>query len=129
MKYANITENNSSFRPIPDSDRYHITNLGNVYRVSKDGKSMWQIKSYTGGSNTKDSPVGKYRVVTLYSDGVKLRRYVHQLVLLSFVGPRPEPHYECCHYNGIREDNSLKNLRWDTPKANAADKKRKIRGY
>ena len=48
------------------------------------------------------------------------QRYVHHLVLEAFVGPRPEG-TECCHGNGIRSDNRLCNLRWDTHKENYAD--------
>jgi hypothetical protein len=47
---------------------------------------------------------------------------VARLVLLAFVGPCPDG-MECCHTNGNRTDNRLTNLRWDTPKANAADKR------
>lgn len=45
---------------------------------------------------------------------------VHRLVLMAFVGFPPEGH-EACHANGIRADNRLENLRWDTKKANYAD--------
>ena len=49
--------------------------------------------------------------------------FVHRLVLLTFVGPCPDG-MMCCHENGIGTDNRLANLRWDTPKANAADRDR-----
>lgn len=49
--------------------------------------------------------------------------YVHSLVLEAFVGPRPHRH-EACHENGIRTDNRLANLRWDTPQANQMDRAR-----
>ncbi len=51
------------------------------------------------------------------------RRLVHRLVLESFVGPCPEG-MESCHADGNRLNNRLDNLRWDTPKNNAADKAR-----
>jgi hypothetical protein len=49
-------------------------------------------------------------------------RYVHDLVLAAFVGPKPAE-LEVCHNNGARHDNALTNLRYDTRKANAADRK------
>lgn len=59
--------------------------------------------------------------------GVKLRqggqvksRYVHQLVLEAFVGPRPEG-LEACHWNDVSDDNRLDNLRWATKSANRYD--------
>jgi hypothetical protein len=54
------------------------------------------------------------------SDGVIRTRKVGRLVLESFVGPCPEG-LECCHRDDDQTNNSLTNLRWDTPLANAAD--------
>ncbi len=46
--------------------------------------------------------------------------YVHNLVLLAFVGPRPDD-YQCCHNDGNPLNNNLENLRWDTRSANMLD--------
>jgi HNH endonuclease/NUMOD4 motif len=45
---------------------------------------------------------------------------VHRLALLAFAGPCPEGMFGC-HYNDIRTDNFLCNLRWDTPAWNSRD--------
>lgn len=52
------------------------------------------------------------------------RRFVfaHILVLEAFVGPKPVG-MQCCHNNGIPDDNRLINLRWDTPKNNIHDRR------
>ncbi len=42
---------------------------------------------------------------------------------MAFVGPRPY-NKECCHYDGDATNNTIANLRWDTKKANQADKLR-----
>lgn len=42
------------------------------------------------------------------------------LVLEAFVGPRPDAH-DACHCDGVRTNDSLGNLRWDTRKGNLAD--------
>lgn len=47
-------------------------------------------------------------------------RYIHRLVLETFVGPCP-PGMECCHNNGDPADNRLENLRWGTRKDNILD--------
>ena len=47
-------------------------------------------------------------------------RMVHDLVLRTFVGPRPAKH-ECCHDNGNPADNRLENLRWGTRSENNID--------
>lgn len=46
---------------------------------------------------------------------------VHTLILLTFVGPKPDG-MECCHNDGDPANNRLENLRWDTAAANQADK-------
>lgn len=45
---------------------------------------------------------------------------VHQLVMLTFVGPCPDGK-QVCHNNSVPSDNRLINLRYDTPKGNTAD--------
>ena len=57
-------------------------------------------------------------------------RYVHQLILETFIGSMPN-NMECCHNDGNPINNKLSNLRWDTPKSNASDRTkhgRTIRG-
>jgi hypothetical protein len=50
-------------------------------------------------------------------------RYVHQVILETFVGPRP-PGMECRHLDGNPGNNRLANLCWGTCKENAADTRR-----
>ncbi|WP_341702630.1 HNH endonuclease [Ferrovibrio sp.] len=58
--------------------------------------------------------------MTLCDGASKKKRLVHQLVIEAFVGPRPDG-LEVCHGNGIKDDNRLENLRYDTPAGNRAD--------
>lgn len=62
-----------------------------------------------------------YPAVVLARNGGRKTFTVHKLVLTAFRGA-PEPGMEACHKNGIKSDASLENLRWDTRKANHADK-------
>ncbi|MCK5608340.1 HNH endonuclease [Candidatus Pacearchaeota archaeon] len=62
----------------------------------------------------------KYPCVHLHKDLKKYNKEVHRLVLETFVGSRPK-NMECCHNNGIKIDNRLENLRWDTAKNNIKD--------
>lgn len=50
-------------------------------------------------------------------------RYLHQLVLCAHRGPRPVG-YQACHNDGDKQNNVLSNLRWDTPSANQADRRK-----
>lgn len=66
---------------------------------------------------------GYKRVILCAPNGKRRRALVHRLVLEAFVGPCPRG-MEACHENGIRDDNRLSNLRWDTRKNNFADRDR-----
>lgn len=107
------------------------------YRVGDDG-SVWSCRVMPGNGKARPhltKPWVKMRGLPpkhnkgyqLYAmthrDGRCQRIQGHRLVLLAFVGPCPEG-MEPCHFNGIRDDNRLENLRWDTLKNNAADKRR-----
>lgn len=61
-----------------------------------------------------------YATVFLSRPGLKKSYLIHRLILKTFIGP-PEDKQEGCHGNGIRTDNRLENLRWDTKKGNHAD--------
>ena len=46
--------------------------------------------------------------------------FVHQLVALTFIGPRPD-NMEVCHNDGNAANNALSNLRYDTRTENVRD--------
>ena len=103
------------------------------YRVGNDG-SVWtcrtnkNIPRNSGSVLTRDwrkmrpacGPHG-YRVVGLTRNKSRKTFFVHAIVLQAFSGERP-PGMQACHFpNGI-DDNSIANLRWDTPSGNNRDK-------
>ena len=59
-----------------------------------------------------------HRHITLRVGGRSVRRYMHQLVALAFIGPPPGPGYEVDHINRDPADNRVGNLRWVTHKQN-----------
>lgn len=61
-----------------------------------------------------------YPAVNLKALGASKTFAIHSLVLTAFRGARPS-RMECCHSNGVRADNRLENLRWDTSRANHID--------
>jgi hypothetical protein len=66
---------------------------------------------------------GKYLAVGLRdSAGIPVRRYVHRFVAELTHGHAPAG-LEVCHIDGDRDNNAESNLRWDTRKANHADKR------
>lgn len=100
---------------------YEVSNLGRVRSVDRvvigargaphrlSGRMLKQRLSTRG-----------YVIVMMSKDGAYQNRLVHRLVLGAFVGEAQDGQ-ECCHLNGVRTDNRLENLRWDTHSGNSQD--------
>ncbi len=98
---------------------YEVSNIGrvrSVARVTVAGQplrgKLFVLQVCTNG----------YMAVNFRKDGKSIRCLIHRLVLQAFVGPAPEG-MVCCHNNGVRTDNRVENLRWDTIANNHADKR------
>jgi hypothetical protein len=123
--------------PNPPETRYHDIPGFPGYRVGDDG-SVWTCWRSGGFGSAKEGrkprgpkmgnvwirlkptprkDSGHLRVSLGYGSCLG----VHVLVLLAFIGPPPEG-MECCHNDGNPANNRLDNLRWGTPKDNAADR-------
>ena len=101
--------------PIPGYEGwYSVSNIGRVRR-DKIGPA-----TYPGRILKCWSDRHGYRRVELFNRKWLGYFQVHRLVLMAFVGPRPEG-MECRHLNGNPSDNRLENLRWGTSKENSAD--------
>ena len=103
---------------------YEVSNLGNVRglpRVIKRCKCGEPIRRARGGPLKWIMRIEGYPLVSLSRGNRYVQRLVHRLVLEAFVGPAPKG-MEACHKNGKQHDPRLVNLRWDTKKANHADK-------
>ena len=90
------------WKVIPDHAPYEISDLG-------------RIRGF-GSEKAQRNDGGGYRTVSLQGH---IHR-VHRLVLETFIGPCPHK-MVACHNNGVRNDNRLCNLRWDTMSANVSD--------
>lgn len=60
---------------------------------------------------------GDYSIVQININGKSVSQKVHRCVLISFDGPCPIG-LQGSHLNGIKTDNRLKNLIWETSKQN-----------
>lgn len=114
------------FQDIPDFPGYRTANDGSVW-------SCWNW----GGSGSSRGAMGVkwhrlkpkvdkdgYLKVALHKDGKVYHRFVHRLVLESFVGPCP-PGMQACHYPDQDPANCrIGNLRWDTWYGNLEDRKK-----
>lgn len=90
------------------------------YEVSSEGRvrsRRRKMPRILKGSLHRDG----YRLVTLQGPDGSTQRYVHQLVLEAFVGPRGDGQ-ETRHLNGNKNDNCVENLMWGTHKENGRDR-------
>lgn len=104
----------SETRPIPSYPGYFASSAGHVYSTRQG--SLKQLK---------ECPLPRYpnyRRVNVWRDAKQTTRLIHDLVLTTFVGPRPKG-LQGRHLDGDSQNNRLKNLKWGTRLENAADMK------
>ena len=101
---------------------YSVSNLGRVRAEQRQvpGK-MSSIRTLPQKLMTPTNNDG-YLQIRLSRNKSSICRKVHALVMMAFVGKRPDG-MEVAHKNGIRSDNRLENLRYDTKLGNCSDKK------
>ena len=96
-----------------------VRNYVNRYMVSSQGRIYsCKSKQYLSLTPRPDGYVG----IIFYKNGTSNPQLVHNVVLDSFVGPRPLGK-ECRHFPDItRNNNNLNNLQWSTHIVNEQDK-------
>lgn len=110
------------WRAVPDFEGfYEVSNLGMIRSVGRKVKRGSRMLTVNGRIMCGSAAGKGYRKIILCRNGKQTHRYIHNIVLEAFVAPRSEG-MEAAHGNGIRHDNRLSNLRWDTRAGNFADK-------
>lgn len=96
-------------KQIPSAPRYSISDTGIVFGLNGQPLKPWL--------SNRDEPWSHW-VIRL---GRGRKRYVHDLVLETFVGPKPEG--SCVrHMNGDSRDNRVENLCYGTYSENSYDR-------
>lgn len=109
-----------TWKPIPGHEgKYEVSDAGRVRSLDrivsrKDGRSH----RCKGRVLAMEPNTGGYLSLRL---GRGFPVMAHQLVALAFIGPA-EGRYTC-HNNGVKSDNQLSNLRYDSAYGNQADRK------
>ncbi|WP_369414083.1 NUMOD4 motif-containing HNH endonuclease [Paracandidimonas lactea] len=115
---------NENWLPVPGYEGlYSVSDLGRVRSerriIPRAGSEYVQPERILKPSND-----GKgYFRVNLSRNAKPKVFYIHQLVMLSFVGPQSES-ADVCHADGDTSNNRLSNLRYDTRAANIVDSQR-----
>ena len=114
----------AEIRPIPGFPDYFADTDGNVW--SQKGKGSNQYSSQPSSKALrllKPIKAGKvYKKVTLKKDGIKYGKYIHHIILETFISERPKG-LDACHGIKGKECNALENLSWKTRKENNFDDK------
>ena len=112
-----------TLKPLVGFSGYYAGNDGKIYSTLRRCGSKPAIRD--GKRPTALVPLvlktSGYFAVNLHVGEIQKTYLVHELVATAFHGKRPHG-LVCCHGNGNRQDNLPTNLRWDTRKANEADK-------
>lgn len=104
---------NGQNRPIPGFPSYVATFSGEIVRVRTfSGKPTWKpLKQFESES--------RHRYVRPSENGTPVKRYVHKLVALAFLGPVPEGK-GTDHIDENNQNNRADNLQYLTPEENRA---------
>lgn len=113
------------WQKVPNFNYLEVSNLGQlrttvriVVQMSRAGRNY--SRKFKGKLLPGFISKSGYKY-TNYTDGTTYKVAPHIAVLEAFIGPRP-PGFHACHADGNRLNNDITNLRWASPKDNAADK-------
>jgi hypothetical protein len=98
---------NECWRSIDGYINYQVSNIGRV-RNASSGQILVPFWDHKG-----------YAMVSIYKDGERNTRRIHQLVAKCFI-PKPESEekLELDHINEDKTNNSISNLMWKTSRQN-----------
>ncbi len=111
-------------------DRYEVSNLGRI-RTKKQrygqprkdlGNKRGELTEYRYLTGRPDQ-AGYMQVDLFDANSVRSKYRIHTIVMQTFIG-LPEAGQVICHYDDIKTNNQLTNLRYDTMKENGKDRVR-----
>lgn len=90
--------------------KYEVTSDGHVFALNYHREG---IRKEVVGTHDKDG----YKQIGLRANGKRKYYRVHRLIAQAFL-PNPDNLSQINHKNGVKDDNTLDNLEWVTPKQN-----------
>lgn len=118
--------NKIMLRAIPGFYGYFVDDAGHVWTRKRRGFAAKKGPVYPP-RRLKESPRSRtspYVAVGLYDGETGTTRNVHELVCLSFHGPKPDTKHEVRHLDGDARNNRPSNLEWSTTTTNQRDRLR-----
>jgi hypothetical protein len=102
--------------------KYEVSSYGRVRSVNRIMVDSLGRRRPINGRLLKPRPNKDGHLQVTLSNIQTSMRYVHHLVLETFVGPRPDGSQACHFPDKDPSNNCLSNLRWGTAKDNARDR-------
>jgi hypothetical protein len=114
------------WKDIPEYEGlYQVSNLGNVKSLPKKWEMAYGAINQHNGKILKPWLVGRgYCVVSLHKNKICKKKYIHQLVAITFLNHKPNG-YELVvdHINNNKSDNRAENLQIVTTRYNVSKAK------
>jgi hypothetical protein len=103
-----------------DVEEWRVFLASPSYEVSSHGRVRRRETGYVRKALVAKR--GSYLVVGLWENGAEKLWPVHQIVCLTFHGPRPTPKHDAAHNDGKKPNCHRDNIAWKTRAENEADK-------
>jgi hypothetical protein len=103
---------------LDDFPAYQVSTHGRVRRIAPS-----KSRGAKPGTILKPGHRRGYQTVMLYSPEHPkgTNAWVHRLVALTFIGQAPHRDMQVAHWDDVKSNNRLDNLRWATPAENIQD--------
>lgn len=100
---------------IPEVEgKYEISNLGRVKSLARfDTRGVWRKEKFLKPRKNKSTQKGYYLHVCLCNGGWQKNFKIHRLVAQAFI-PNPLGKSEVNHKDGVKTNNVVTNLEWNT---------------
>lgn len=99
---------------------YQVSSLGQVRSLSRLIRSRGTGVRQIPGRVLKPGDNRGYLGVVLDDASRRVRKSIHRLVAIAFLGNPPSERSQVNHKNGVKSDNTVGNLEWVSPSENEA---------
>lgn len=100
------------WRPVTDCEGYYeISNLGAIRRIGRASGAKFMRTLRQNGKR-------EYLSVMMSINNIQVRRDVHRLVAIAFIGPPPHEKSQVNHKDGNKRNNAASNLEWTDSSGN-----------